>query len=150
MLETLSVDLITGSGKGLGLALKNKLRALILQITDIEYVLGNKKESLEDLSKINPDWVIDKLKDKTDGKYYIGLPGFIRNTHEYILSSSVSNATFFKYDFNSISRFLVDYSCDFIFNPCIHILQLHISNSGVYNVTLKTFWLKIVQFTKFL
>ncbi len=47
------------------IALKNKLRVLILQITDIEYVLGNKKESLEDLSKINPDWVIDKLKDKT-------------------------------------------------------------------------------------
>jgi hypothetical protein len=86
-------------------------------------------------------------EDKTDGKYYIGLPGFIRNTDEYILSSSVSNATFFKYDFNSISRFLVDYSCDFIFNPCVHILQLHISNSGVYNVTLKTFWLKIVQRT---
>ena len=36
-----------------------------MQITDIEYVLGNKKESLEDLGKINPDWVIDKLKDKT-------------------------------------------------------------------------------------
>ena len=36
-----------------------------MQITDIAYVLGNKKESLEDLGKINPDWVIDKLKDKT-------------------------------------------------------------------------------------
>jgi 3-oxoacyl-[acyl-carrier-protein] synthase III len=36
-----------------------------LQITDIEYVLGNKKESLEDLGKINPDWLIDKLKNKT-------------------------------------------------------------------------------------
>ena len=36
-----------------------------MQITDIEYVLGNKKESLEELGKINPDWVIDKLKDKT-------------------------------------------------------------------------------------
>ena len=33
------------------IALNNKLRVLILQITDIEYVLGNKKESLEDLSK---------------------------------------------------------------------------------------------------
>jgi 3-oxoacyl-[acyl-carrier-protein] synthase-3 len=36
-----------------------------LQITDIEYVLGNKIESLEDLGKINPDWLINKLKDKT-------------------------------------------------------------------------------------
>jgi len=36
-----------------------------LQITDIEYVLGKNKESLEDLGKINPDWIIEKLKDKT-------------------------------------------------------------------------------------
>ena len=36
-----------------------------MQITDIEYVLGKNKESLEDLGKINPDWMIKKLKDKT-------------------------------------------------------------------------------------
>ncbi|MDG2267867.1 MAG: ketoacyl-ACP synthase III [Alphaproteobacteria bacterium] len=36
-----------------------------MQITDIEYVLGKNKESLEDLVKINPDWMIEKLKDKT-------------------------------------------------------------------------------------
>ena len=36
-----------------------------MQITDIEYVLGKNKESLEDLGKINPDWMIEKLKDKT-------------------------------------------------------------------------------------
>ena len=36
-----------------------------MQITDILYVLGKNKESLEDLGKINPDWMIEKLKDKT-------------------------------------------------------------------------------------
>lgn len=36
-----------------------------MQITDIQYVLGKNKESLEDLGKINPDWMIEKLKDKT-------------------------------------------------------------------------------------
>ena len=36
-----------------------------MQITGIEYVLGKNKESLEDLGKINPDWMIEKLKDKT-------------------------------------------------------------------------------------
>lgn len=86
-------------------------------------------------------------QDKTDGKYYIGLPSLMRNNDEFILSSSVSNRTFFKYEFNSIFKFLVDYSCDFIFNPRVHILQLHITNSGVYKVILKTFWLKIIQRT---
>ena len=47
------------------IALKNHKGIIVLQITDIEYVLGNKKESLEDLGKINPDWHIEKLKEKT-------------------------------------------------------------------------------------
>jgi len=36
-----------------------------LQITNIEFTLGNKIETIEDLGKYNPDWIIDKLKDKT-------------------------------------------------------------------------------------
>jgi len=36
-----------------------------LQITNIEFTLGNRIETLEDLGKYNPDWIIDKLKDKT-------------------------------------------------------------------------------------
>ena len=36
-----------------------------MQITNIEFSLGNKIETIEDLGKINPDWVIDKLQDKT-------------------------------------------------------------------------------------
>ena len=36
-----------------------------MQITNIEFSLGNKKETIKDLSKLNPDWVIDKILDKT-------------------------------------------------------------------------------------
>ena len=36
-----------------------------MQITNIEYVLGKNKESIEDLVKMNPDWLINKLRDKT-------------------------------------------------------------------------------------
>jgi len=36
-----------------------------LQITNIEFTLGNRIETIEDLGKYNPDWIIDKLKDKT-------------------------------------------------------------------------------------
>ena len=36
-----------------------------MQITNIEFSLGNKKETIEDLGKLNPDWVIDKILDKT-------------------------------------------------------------------------------------
>ena len=36
-----------------------------MQITNIEFTLGNRIETIEDLGKYNPDWIIDKLKDKT-------------------------------------------------------------------------------------
>ncbi len=36
-----------------------------MQITDIEFTLGNKKETIKDLGKINPDWDIDKILLKT-------------------------------------------------------------------------------------
>ena len=36
-----------------------------MQITNIEFSLGNKKETIKDLGKLNPDWVIDKILDKT-------------------------------------------------------------------------------------
>ena len=35
-----------------------------MQITNIEFTLGNKIETIQDLGKHNPDWLIDKLKDK--------------------------------------------------------------------------------------
>jgi len=36
-----------------------------LQITNIEFSLGNQLETIEALGKTNPDWVIDKIRDKT-------------------------------------------------------------------------------------
>ena len=36
-----------------------------MQIRNIEFSLGNKKETIKDLGKLNPDWVIDKILDKT-------------------------------------------------------------------------------------
>ena len=36
-----------------------------MQITNIEFSLGNQLETIEALGKTNPDWVIDKIRDKT-------------------------------------------------------------------------------------
>ena len=35
-----------------------------MQITNIEFTLGKRIETIQDLGKHNPDWMIDKLKDK--------------------------------------------------------------------------------------
>ena len=82
---------------------------------------------------------------KVNGKYYIGLPGFIRKFQEYILLSSISAKSFLNYDIGDVCRYLIDYSLSYITNPNIHIMKLLIRDNGVYNVILKTHWLRLVQ-----
>ena len=82
---------------------------------------------------------------KQHGKYYIGLPGFIRKFQEYILLSSISAKSFLNYNIEDVSNYLTDYSISYITNPNIHIMKLIIKDNGVYNVVLKTHWLRLVQ-----
>jgi hypothetical protein len=81
-----------------------------------------------------------------DGKYYIGLPCLMRSqTREWILQIAITSKSFFKYDYNSVLRYLTEYSITRVYNPSAHIMKLDVSNTGSYNVVLKTFWLKIIQ-----
>jgi hypothetical protein len=80
--------------------------------------------------------------DKQHLKYYIGVC-MEDDDGSLLLGTSISLQTFFRYDIEYIERYL-DY--DNAPNEIV-IMQLHISNELVYNVVLKTFWLKIVQRT---
>ena len=83
--------------------------------------------------------------EKIDQSYYLGLPGYSRKMNYFILLNTVLPRTFYKYELNDILLYLSDYSCSFVNNPKMHIMQLHINDQGVYTVVLKTSWLKIVQ-----
>ena len=41
-----------------------------MQITDIDFTLGSRKETLEQLGQYNKDWDIAKLKNKLDNNVY--------------------------------------------------------------------------------
>ena len=72
---------------------------MILQITNIEFVLGNKTETIQDLGKHNPDWIIDKLKDK------IGIesrPVIDYNENEKTLVLDACNKLFHNTDKNNV------------------------------------------------
>tara|TARA_Y100001934_G_C12237283_1_gene718456 strand:- start:279 stop:1217 length:939 start_codon:yes stop_codon:yes gene_type:complete len=72
---------------------------LILQITNIEFALGNKTETIQDLGKHNPDWIIDKLKDK------IGIesrPVIDNNENEKTLVLDACNKLFHNTDKNNV------------------------------------------------
>ena len=82
-----------------------------------------------------------------NNKYYIGLPGYIKKTGEYILLSSISSARFLKHPFKDIVSYLHSMSICYVVNPQIHIMKLHISDGGVYNVVLKTHYIRLIQRT---
>jgi len=83
--------------------------------------------------------------DKLDAAYYIGLPGFLASQNQLLLMNSISPGAFFKHDHEAVLKYLVEYSTSRIHKPNIHILQVHLDENQAYNVTIKTFWLKLVQ-----
>jgi len=80
-----------------------------------------------------------------NGKYIIGMPGYERNSNEWLYLSGISVKGFYHFNIADICRYLHEYSLSYVHEPNIHILQLSIKMDGTCNVILKTFWLKIIQ-----
>ena len=89
-------------------------------------------------------------EDKTDKQYYIGTccrpPSSLEDPY-LIMSSSISPATFYRHKFNDVIHYLWLYSVIRTTQSRFEIMQLDILPNGLYNVILKTFWLRIVQRT---
>jgi hypothetical protein len=86
-------------------------------------------------------------EDKVDGVYYIGLPCLMLSRREWILQIAIQPKTMLSNKMNDVMRYLIDYSVTRIRSPTMHIMKLDISNTGAYNVVLKTHWLRLVQRT---
>jgi hypothetical protein len=86
-------------------------------------------------------------EDKEDGCYYIGLPCLMISPREWILQISIKPRTMLSHEFIDVMMYLIIYSTMRIRSPTMHIMKLDISNTGAYNVVLKTYWLKLVQRT---
>lgn len=86
-------------------------------------------------------------EDKVNGCYYIGLPCRKTSSREWIMQIAIQPKTFLSNTINHVTSYLIDYSVTRIHNPTIHIMKLDVSNTGAYNVVLKTHWLRLVQRT---
>ena len=78
--------------------------------------------------------------------YYIGLSFYDNSFNTILLASTVQNKTFFQYKFTDIIDYLNNYSIlyqNYIVQP--EIMQLKIDDTMMYNVVIKTFWIKIIQ-----
>jgi len=83
--------------------------------------------------------------EKMDSAYYIGLPGYLPSQNQLLLMNSISPNAFFKHDHAAVLKYLVEYSTSRIHKPDVHILQVHVDENEAYNVTIKTFWLRLIQ-----
>jgi hypothetical protein len=83
--------------------------------------------------------------DKFHGQYLIGTCTYSNNDLGYLLSSSVSPRTFFRFSFSRIFQYLLDSSIMYIQRPKVDIIQLNIRNNIYYTAVQKTYWLRLVQ-----
>lgn len=82
------------------------------------------------------------------GQYLLGISFYDSDYNYYLLAATIKPRTYFSYQFDSIVDYLNNYSILFQDRLALpEILQLHIDDNSVYQVTVKTFWLRIVQRT---
>lgn len=85
-----------------------------------------------------------------DGKHYIGISQVIWVNEDMmcILGSTITESSFFKYPFEIIQRYMNDSiissNPEYVMRN-IDIIQLIIGEHQIYNVIIKTFWLKLIQ-----
>jgi len=88
-------------------------------------------------------------REKEDGHYYIGMSflSFLGNSEGiYLMNSTISARTFLAYSYSRVHAYVRNTSCYYVRrNTQIEIMQLCIHADGVYEVVLKTYWLRIVQ-----
>ena len=117
------------------------------------------RQILDEMYDFEEDF--DQLE-KKDGNYYIGTyicmkdvqmlnyGGFlVEDSNKLYLGISISAKLLFKYEYKYVQKYLcsaIRY-CPHAKNYCLKtsILQLKITEDGLYLVIIKTYWLKIIQ-----
>ena len=83
--------------------------------------------------------------DKVDGGDYIGLPGYVKSQGSLLLLSSISPRAFFQFGATDVLDYLVEYGVSRISKPEIQILKVDMDERHTYNVSIKTYWLRLIQ-----
>ena len=83
--------------------------------------------------------------EKENNKYYIGMYQYDDIYNTLLLSTSISPSVYFRYSYKECSRYLYYYGICQNARPSVDIMQLQITEDGVFTVIIKTFWLKIIQ-----
>lgn len=94
------------------------------------------------------------LKEKENGKYYLGMYMNIQDAQvRFILGSNkplffgnaISTELFFKYKYTHIQKYLKSIIMCRRQYPVVDIMQLIISEDGLYLAIIKTYWICLIQ-----
>lgn len=97
------------------------------------------------------------LKEKENGKYYLGMymniqdvqlmaGGFILESNKPLFfGNAISTELFFKYKYIHIQKYLKSIIMCRRQYPVVDIMQLIISEDGLYLAIIKTYWICIIQ-----
>jgi hypothetical protein len=84
--------------------------------------------------------------EKVAGKYYIGIAYLDTPTGVYLMNGTISNRSFFAFAYNRIVAYTRRISVFYVrSNTKLDLLKLHIRPSGVYEVSIHTFWIRLIQ-----
>jgi len=99
----------------------------------------------DDIEIANREIVYEET-DKIDGNCYIGIAYLDKPYGVYVMNGTISTRSFFDFEYSRVLAYTRNISV--YYTPSskkLDILKLHILPNGVYEVTIHTFWIGIIQ-----
>lgn len=139
----------------MGYSNNEEVYEIVIDVLPEQYINNNIDDNLNDIEREeNRDNDIIQEARIVNYRYYIGIP--IYSDYNILLGCHVNPKTLFKYTNQMICSYLFDWASTqlaYLRYGSPEIMQLQITYKrlntgqtyGIYNVVLKTFWLRIVQ-----
>lgn len=84
--------------------------------------------------------------EKVAGNYYIGIAYLDTPNGVYLMNGTISTRSFFTFAYDRIVAYTRRISVFYVrTNTKLDLLKLHIHPCGVYEVTIHTFWIRLIQ-----
>lgn len=103
-------------------------------------------DSDDDIDIENREIVYEET-DKITGKCYIGIAYLDKPHGVYLMNGTISTRSFFEFAYDRIVAYTRNISVYYTSSSSkkLDILKLHIQPNGVYEVSIQTFWIRIIQ-----
>lgn len=85
-------------------------------------------------------------QEKEDAKYYLGNIALRNNT--WLLEMSISPKLFYRYSYNLVKEYMMEYSYNYPYTDEVRIIKLNIVRIGnwpTYCAIDKTYWIRLIQ-----